>query len=172
MARETRKRKSETLTIRLDPKTRFILEFLSRLKGQSITTVVERAIVKAADDETLVDHDDNIYLGWKDLWDVSEGVRALKIAARPELFPTYEEEKRLAFCREHWPFFWVTSSLKEFQTQYVDVLWPRIDEYIQIHEEQKTTNFYAAGTAMKEALQIAKLDPPNWPPSIDDEIPF
>ncbi len=40
--------KAMALLLRLDPKTRFILELTARIKGQSITTVVERAIKETA----------------------------------------------------------------------------------------------------------------------------
>jgi len=180
MAREPKNRKSETLTIRLDPKSRFILEYLSRLKGQSITTVVERAIVAAASQEMVEDpefptHPDN----WQRFWDVSDGCRALRMAERPEFFPTYEEEKRLAFAREHWPFFWSKPDRKRFLNHYVDVLWPRIDEFVQMHEDQKANNYFAAGAAMQTALKDAKLKAPEWPmsekaylPDPNDDIPF
>lgn len=182
MAREPRAGKSETLTIRLDPKTRFILEFMSRLKGQTITTVVERAIVKAADQESVRNRE-GYPQTWQDFWDISEGVRALKMAEHSEFFPTYEEERRLAFCKDHWPFFWASPSRLKFLNHYVDVLWPRIDEFVQMHEDQKASDYFAAGKAMQHALQNARLKPPEWPqpkpspnqkPSkdLDDEIPF
>ncbi len=190
MARDTAKGgkpgKSETLTIRLDPKTRFILEYLSRLKGQTITTVVERAIVTAAEQETIHDYSHGGELGWRDFWNVSDGVRALTMAAERGFFPNYEEEKRLAFAKDHWPFFWHTKDRRLFLNHYVDVLWPRIDEFVQIHDDQKTSDWFAAGTAMQAALRGARLRPPAWPvdpekptpqkprPSIelDDDIPF
>src|SRR5690554_1708912 len=107
MARAQKAKKSESLTIRLDPKTRFILEYLSRLKGQSITTVVERAITSAADREPIqlpnpFDEDIPAEFGWQHFWHVSEGIRALRIAETRQFYPEYEEEKRLAFCKEHW----------------------------------------------------------------------
>lgn len=182
MAKEaTRGGKTETLTIRLDPKTRFILEYLSRLKGQNITTVVERAIVAAASQEMVndpkwPDQPD----GWQRFWDVSDGCRALRMAERAEFFPTYEEERRLAFAKAHWPFFFTSENATQFINYYIDVLWPRIDEYIQIHDDQKQTDYFAAGKAMQAALRAAKLAAPEWPiaqkqkPSrdLDNEIPF
>jgi len=188
MAKEAKRGgKTETLTIRLDPKTRFILEYLSRLKGQNITTVVERAIVTAASQETVFDpkfpgEPDS----WQRFWDVSEGCRALRMAERAEFFPTYEEERRLAFAKEHWPFFYTSQQKEMFLAYYVDVLWPRIDEFIQIHDDQKANDYFAAGKAMQAALRNAKLSAPEWPiqqkpkvpekpkPSrdLDDEIPF
>jgi hypothetical protein len=167
MAREPAKAKTETLTIRLDPKTRFILEFMSRLKGQTITTVVERAIVSAASELKIQAPDDyNHEIGWQDLWDVSEGVRALGIYAISDFFPTFEEERRLAFARTHWPFFFATKSKTIPLSHYIDILWPRIDEFIQFHEDNKAAggDWHAAGKAMQDALAKANLKVPDWPP--------
>ncbi|MBT1155757.1 hypothetical protein J1C56_09145 [Aminobacter anthyllidis] len=189
MARsQTKTTKSETLTIRLDLKTRFVLEYVSRLKGQSITTVVERAILTAASQETVPDLSSfgpNDALTWHDFWDVSEGVRALSLSSRTEFFPTYEEDRKLSFCKEHWPFFFANSKRRAFLNHYVDVLWPRIDEFIQMHEDQKSKDYFAAGHAMQKALSDAKLKAPEWPivekpeppkpnksRDLDDEIPF
>lgn len=186
MAKNTQKtNKTESLTIRLDPKTRFILEFVSKLKGQTITTVVERAIVNSASGETLRDFKNGGDLTWHDFWDISDGVRALQLAARSEFFPSFEEEKRLAFCKEHWPFFWSSKERKTFLNYYVDVLWPNIDAYVQIHDDTKATDYFAAGKAMRDALSAAKLKAPEWPrpaeplsvrahlsKTSDDDIPF
>lgn len=186
MAKEpNRGGKTESLTIRLDPKTRFVLEYLSRLKGQTITTVVERAIVSAASLETVADPSyPGLPDGWQQFWDVSDGCRALRMAERPEFFPTYEEDRRLAFAKEHWPFFWSTSERSRFLNHYVDILWPRIDEFVQIHEDNRSKNYFAAGQAMQDAIRDAKLRAPDWPhqrkppdalPADDDhpeEIPF
>jgi hypothetical protein len=176
MAKEaTRGGKTETLTIRLDPKTRFILEYLSRLKGQTITTVVERAIVGAASQEMVhdpryPDQPDS----WQRFWDVSDGCRALRMAERSDFFPTYEEERRLAFAKEHWPFFFQNEKRDSFINHFVEVLWPRIDEFLQLHDDEKANDYFAAGKAMQEALRKAKLQAPDWPISLNDtsEIPF
>ncbi|MCH4546858.1 hypothetical protein MK632_13845 [Rhizobium changzhiense] len=182
--------KTEMLNIRLDPKTRFILEYMSRLRGQTITTVVERAIIAAASGTPIVRESEyeRQEITWQDLWDVSEGVRALEISEVPELYPTYEEERRVAFVRTHWPFFFTGENKRRYLNHYVDVLWPRIDEFIQIHEDMKHQDYYAAGHAMADALKNAKLQPPKWPldqqpaatgksggnfsRDLDDDIPF
>lgn len=181
MARE--RTKTQSLALRLDPKTRFMLDFVSRVRGQPLTTVVERAITEAADKVTIGDFE----TGWRDIWSVSEGERALRMATYRELFPGFEEERRLAFCREHWPFFFHTEKCDRINSYYVDVLWPKIDEYVEMHDSEKQNDFYAAGKAMQDALKKAKLDAPEWPPAkkvtpksegggygrdLDDEIPF
>lgn len=169
--------KSETLTIRLDPKTRFMLEFVSRLRGQTITTVVERAIAEAANRATL--EPEYNYRGnpdeprtWRDFWSVSDGERALKIAAEPELHPTYEEEKRLAFAKAHWPFFYMNPATTQLRSAYVEILWPRIDEFIANHEETKHRDFFLTGKYMAEALVAAKIQPPEWPAGSKSGIKF
>jgi predicted HicB family RNase H-like nuclease len=49
----SRRARSETLSLRLDPKLRFAVEFIARLRGQTITTAVERAIKDAADSAVI-----------------------------------------------------------------------------------------------------------------------
>lgn len=181
--------KSETLTIRLDPKTRFMLEFVARLRGQTITTVVERAISDAANRATIevqeVDYSrDGVQtteLSWRDFWSVNDGERALKIARQPDLHPTYDEEKRLAFCRTHWPFFFTGGRDDAgMKTGYLEVLWPRIDEFVAMFDSTKSENYFAAGNAMLAALRKANVAAPDWPPKagnrssrdLDEEIPF
>lgn len=170
--------KSETLTIRLDPKTRFMLEFVSRLRGQTITTVVERAISSAADRATIGFGDDE--QSWRDFWSVYEGERALKIAAEPTLHPTYEEEKRLEFTRRFWPFFYHDRKGQIFRDEFVDILWPHIDYLISSHDEMKARDINAGPSLMADLLNDAKVDPPQWPPppqhnfgsDFPDELPF
>lgn len=173
--------KSESLTIRLDPKTRFMLEFVSRLRGQTITTVVERAISEAASRATIDDPDNyGEPLTWRDFWSVYEGERALKIADQPLLHPTYDEERRLAFTRRFWPFFYHDRKAKIVRDDFLDVLWPHIDYLIGAHDEMKQENINAGPEIMASLLEDAKLVAPRWPPAsefglsrnMDDDIPF
>lgn len=196
MATEPKRKsvKSETLTIRLDPKTRFMLEFVSRLRGQTITTVVERAISAAADQATIEGEFDSS--NWKDFWNVSDGIRALSIARAGALFPTYEEEKLLKFADEHSPFFMTTGFGKGSPRvpggPFIDLLWPKIHEYQRVFDETKSSDFWAAGKQMAADIRAAGVKPPVWPPEppaakaggmgggggrsssshLDDDIPF
>jgi len=186
MATERKKPgKSESLTIRLDPKTRFQLEFVSRIRGQTITTVIERSILEAADNARIRGGDFEQDLTWQSVWDVNEGIRALKIARHSELYPSYEEERRLNFTELHWPFFYTDNKKDVFFTTYIEVLWPRIDEFINIFEKTKLDDYFQAGKEMQACLKAAKIKPPEWPPTekssrsngsryndLDDDIPF
>ncbi|WP_266032828.1 hypothetical protein [Brucella intermedia] len=173
--------KSETLSIRMDPKTRFMLEFVARLRGQTITTVIERSISAAADSATVGEYQNE--RSWRDFWSVSDGERALKMAGEADLHPTWEEERRLAFTKRFWPFFYTSSKCEYFKNPYLEVLWPQIDEIIEHHETNVPTNANAGPDYMAQLLSTAKLKAPKWPPEQkkdfiigiggpDDEIPF
>lgn len=181
--------KSESLTIRMNPRTRFILEFVARMRGQTITTVVERALEAAGDQVKIARSEFEDDLTWKDFWDVSDGVRALKVAAEPELFPTYEEERRLAFTKQFREYFYKDANCKDLLKTYVEILWPRIDEFVEYYEETKTKEFFAVERMMRSAIESAKVKPPvsrsgvkdptRPPPTatnkeydLDDDIPF
>ncbi|MEN3930693.1 hypothetical protein WJT86_06395 [Microvirga sp. W0021] len=181
--------KGETLTIRLDTKNRFMLDFMARLKGQTITMVIERALADAAE-RTVIhkkspfsrnDYSEN----WKDYWDVNEGIRSLKIYQENELFPTYEEEKRLQFTKIHHVFFYKDNTFSIFIPHYIEILWPRIDEFIKLWDETKSKDYFEAGMEMLRAISEAGLRPPTWPPQttqsqetksrfndLDDDLPF
>lgn len=158
--------KTEVLSMRMDPKTRFMVEVLARLRGQSISTVVERAILEAADRSEIVQD-----RTWRDYWHVVEGVRALKIAAEQSLYPTYEEEYKLEFAKTHWPFFYYDSTRKSPRTAYIDVLWPKLEHFLDIWEKTHSSDYWAAGTAMRQALSDASVAPPDWPPKPPEKAP-
>ena len=181
--------KSESLTIRLNPRTRFVLEFVARMRGQTITTVVERALEAAGDQVKIFRDGFQDDLTWKDFWDVSDGVRALKVAGEPELFPTYEEERRLAFAKQFREYFFKDEGCTIPSKVYVEILWPRIDEFLNYYDDTKSKEFYAVEKLMRSVIQAAKVKPPvsrsgikepsRESPSaattkydLDDDIPF
>jgi len=162
MAAETkRSAKTEVLSMRMDPKTRFLVEILAKLRGQSISTVVERAIQEAADNANIGSSDDK--KTWRSFWHISEGVRALNMSSERNLYPTYEEECRLVFAKTHWPFFYTSTDYKLIKSWCVDILWPRIDYFLDMWETTKSSDYFATGKAMQEALRDAGLAAPDWP---------
>lgn len=184
--------KTQTLSLRLDPKTRFILEFMSRVRGQSITTIVERAIKDAADKTGIGPTQD--FRGneieqilWSDFWDPDEGVRNLKLIANTNYPTIYSEDEIRRFTIDHWEFFYTSSSADTPLRHSVSVLWPKIQSYITMSRETKSEDYWAAGKKMVEDLARAKLKAPIWPRlnkppepkkptsfarDLDDEVPF
>jgi hypothetical protein len=180
--------KTQTLSLRLDPKTRFVLEFMSKLKRQSITTVVEEAIRQAGARLEVEPANENPRT-WRDFWDVSEGVRAMLMLADPEIPSNYDDDELRDFLTGHIEFFSETNELRNPDKINVSVLWPDIEEYLEAWRANRRTNPFAAGAMMVEALRDAEVEPPQWPrksknpPSpkssssrmhaeLDDEIPF
>ena len=189
--------KTLTLSLRLDPKTKFILDFVARIKGQSITTVVERALKETADglgigpkwdDRGNETHQPT----WSDFWDASEGVRTLRLVNHPGYPTTFDEDELKAFTLAHWQFFYLDQRGQEPKRGFTEILWPRIDHYLEIWREKKSSDYWAAGEAMKADLAAARVATPDWPPQttakpapaapppaapapasdLDDEIPF
>jgi hypothetical protein len=153
--------KTEVLSMRMDPKTRFMVDILAKYRGQSISTVVERAILEAADNATI--HSNGKEKTWRDFWHVSEGVRALNIAAEQSLYPTFEDEYRLSFTRTHWPFFYYTASCALPRPAYVEILWPRMEEFLDTWEKTQSKDWFATGKLMRQAITDAGVAAPEWP---------
>jgi hypothetical protein len=103
------------------------------------------------------------------------------------LFSTFEDEYKVAFVKTHWPFFYSSARREIYKEWSIDVIWPRIDEFIDLWTRTKSTDYFAAGKAMQDAIRNAGLKPPDWPANVieaptaakrkptsdlDDEIPF
>jgi hypothetical protein len=184
-AKKDRGAKTETLSLRLDPKTKFILEFVGRVNGQSMTTIVERAI-RASCGEVQI-REGNSDLNWESFWDPDDGVRTLKLLACTNFPSTYDEDDLKRFTEMHRVFFYVYDGdfdAPSLNRAYLAVLWPKIDEYRRIWLEQRERDYWAAGNVMAADLLSAKMKPPAWPPpprdpppkskrgEMEDEIPF
>ena len=165
---QKRAAKTEVLSMRMDPKTRFVIDVIAKVRGQSISTVVERAIQEAADRLTIGNSDERGPI-WRDYWDVIDGVRALKVSRDQRLFPTFEEEYRLEFTKKHWPFFYQTSRCEIYRDGLIEILWPKIDEFLEIWDKTKANDYFAAGKAMRKAINDAGVVPPDWPPKKVDK---
>ncbi|MFS8368240.1 hypothetical protein ACJRO0_12195 [Acetobacter oryzifermentans] len=165
-----RPQKSESLTIRLDPKMRFALEFVARLRGQTITKVIERAVLSDADNAYVVDENHNPVGNWTKYWDVNDGVRAINIASDPKIHPTFEEEEILDFVKIHWNFFSFDRELLFLKRDNLEILWPQIESLIDDWRENKVTNRKYCAKRMREMLTNAGLDEKSWAASsMDDE---
>lgn len=182
-AKKERGTKTETLSLRLDPKTKFILEFASWINGQTITTIVERAIRASCDEVQINDGAENDFAeirNWTDFWDPDEGIRTLKLLASRNYPSTYYEDELKSFTEAHKAFFYTGERIPN--SPLVQVLWPKIEDYRRIWLEQRDKDYWAAGNAMVADLISAKVNPPSWPPSppslplrrvgVEDEIPF
>lgn len=174
--------KTQTISLRLDQKTKFILDFMARVRGQNITTIIERAIKEAADRTGVGERDQK---DWKNYWHPDEGVRTLKVICDSDIYTSFSEDEILEFTKVHWKFFYGDDMRSSIRDAYVQVLWPRIEEYVDIWNSTRSQDYWAAGKEMAKDLLSAKVQPPDWPPQapaksggpprksgLDDDIPF
>jgi hypothetical protein len=177
MLKKERGTKTQTLSLRLDPKTKFTLEFVARIKGQTLTTTVERAIRDSCDQVQIGNEFDGPF-NWKSFWDPEEGVRILRLLASEDYPSTYDEDELREFTKTHWDFFYLSEKAKAPHRAFVEILWAKIEEYRRIWRERRDTDYWAAGKAMAADLSSAKVVPPTWPRQgqkrgdLDEEIPF
>lgn len=165
MAVERKKKKipkTESLTIRLDPKMRFALEFVARIRGQTITKVIERAIVDRADNEKISkasEADWNVpSLTWKDYWDVNEGIRAINLARDDDTHPNFDEEEMWDFVKVHADYFFHDpANLRSPRREVFDVLWPIMTQLLDVWADTKATDRWQVNTIMDEALVKAGI---------------
>ncbi len=159
-----RGRRTETLSLRLDPKDKFALDYIVRITGMPITTVVERAIQHFAKN-SLGDAPD-----WKEFWDISEGKRTIEMLSHKEVRATYEEDELVEFVDRYFDLFHYSYDPYEVELSEivlhkdrVDVLWPKIHEYVEQWRETKDSNPGAVERVMAEALFAAGVDlPRKW----------
>ncbi len=180
--------KTESLSLRIDPKTKFVLEFMVRVKGFRITDLIEQAI-KSYAEQTIVgaDYNGNGGKNWLNYWHPEEGVRLINLIFDKDIITSFEEDELAAFIEQHWEFFFTTQSAnRKPMTVFIQVLWPKINEYVDHWRENKATNRWATGTLMLQAIKAANMAGPKWPRTsepppkpvapavkdLDDEIPF
>jgi hypothetical protein len=180
--------KTESLSLRIDPKTKFVLEFLVRVTGIRITDLIERAIRAYADGITI--GNSGTSKTWEDYWHTEEGVRMLNVISDKAVWRTFEEEELASFVDQHHEFFFLSRFDRTPRILSIRVLWPKIDEYLEHWRQNKAHDLWATGTLMKAALEKTQIQAPEWPrraktptssakpvtpakrDDLDDEIPF
>jgi hypothetical protein len=135
--------------------------------AQPIAPARRRAATVAEHDRTPISDIDergnHHEKSWRDYWHISDGIRWLMIASDPNLYSTFDEEYKVAFAKTHWPFFYNSSHKDSYKEWSIDVIWPRIDEFVDIWTRTESSDYFAAGRAMQEAIRQAGLRPPEWP---------
>jgi hypothetical protein len=110
-------------------------------------------------------------------------VRTLNLLSDSRYPSTFEEDELRDFTLAHTEFFY-TGDDRPYGP-YVDILWPLIDQFLSTWRMTKTSDYWASGRAITDALDNASLSAPEWPPrkrakqkrgsleqEREDEIPF
>lgn len=171
--------RSETVTVRLDPKLRYLAELAARLHRRTLSSYIEWSIKEALDSEVLRQSGDwTLSIGdeAENLWDVDEADRFARLALRYPHLLSHEEQVRWKLIREN-GYLWKGSYAgrqKEW-TWTVDedsFIYPRLREYWAAFCRAADTG------EGKDQLPTWKKTEPVLPKAsggfddIDDEIPF
>lgn len=104
--------RSETVTVRLDPKLRYLAELASRKQRRTLSSYIEWAIEESLRYVSLDpqgESESTVAIKAVDLWDVDEADRFIKLAIiYPELL-THEEQLLWKVVKEE-EIFWETNS--------------------------------------------------------------
>jgi hypothetical protein len=96
--------RSETLAIRLDPRTRYMLELASRIQHRTLSSVVEWMINNSLKD-IPIDEKQSLASVQSDLWDIDESDRLLKLVFSNYSLLSFDEQKIWKVIREY-GYFW------------------------------------------------------------------
>lgn len=169
--------RSETVTVRLDPKLRYLAELAARLHRRTLSSYIEWAIKASLDSEPLrpagytAERADGITIGSEaeSLWDVDDADRFAKLALRYPHLLTHEEQVRWKLIREN-GYLWKGS----FAGRPKEWTWSvNKDSFIypRLREHWATFCAVAEGTIGQDRLPTwAKTDPAGDDDT--DDIPF
>lgn len=187
MRESKRGAKTESLSLRIDPKTKFVLDFMVRVRGLRITDLIEQAIKDYAEKTTIGGTwQSEEGKSWLHYWHPEEGVRTIKLIMDSDVKTSFEEDEIVDFVNQHHEFF-LTGHAQHRQptTVFIQVIWPNIYDYLEHWRENKATDRWSTGMRMLQAIKAAGMKGPEWPrmskaavpatfqrEELDDEIPF
>ena len=170
--------RSETVTVRLDPKLRYLAELASRKQRRTVSSFIEWAIEDSLSRVIIYENSNcskSIADEASDLWDVDEADRFVNLAFSHSDLMTHDEQVQWKLIREYghlWRGKYNSDNEWSWGTQRGSLIIERLREKWELLKE------VVAGDVSKDAL-------PNWsnkrnnsedsyeePPFSDDDIPF
>ena len=116
--------RSEVVTIRLDPKMRYLAELAARKQRRTVSSFIEWAIERSLK-EVVLTEDFSIADKAHDLWDVDECDRFVKLALQDENLLNYREQVLWKYLQ--------TEQVVEIFKQHRNIDWNRLrDQWPQL----------------------------------------
>lgn len=151
-------RAGKRISVATDEKTKFALSFSCAVSGFSQKRFVENALSEKMKSTKLPDG-----TNWLDYWDPDPGVRNVKLLYAHDEYPkSAEDDATRLFINAHRDFFFDGDELRR---DYIAVLWPRLDEFLDAWRKGRAVNAVAAHLLMLKATQDAGLPPLRADPS-------
>ena len=147
-------RKTETLTLRLDPKIKMMIELISRIRRQSITGVVEAAIEEIAfdldspyfDDGEM--HNHSLAVVFSEVWSSDESERFINMCYRFPTLLTYEEQRIwetikssdvfLVNATTNMPTYWQIEGVGALDRSMIRRFWDLLLEHVEENRDSRT----------------------------------
>lgn len=159
-------KKTEALSIRIEPRMRYGLEILSRLQRRAVTGVVEWSIAQAFQNEIARDLQGNdvaFETALNRLWSPNEPERLLALRFYYPSLLTYEEE-RLVKVLTTTEVLWSAKepSYRSFEWDIVLPVWEKLKPILQQASERSVITGLSDSELAKSGLVItgSKLDIP------------
>jgi hypothetical protein len=173
------KRRSEVVTVRLDPRLKYLGEIAARKQRRTLSGYIEWAVEKSLDLVILKEDDgsgNSINVSdaqrFHNLWDVDESERLIKLAFNfPELL-TYEEQLIWRLIRDNgyvWQGHFSKSDNRwEWSVDEDRLIWERLKENWEIFKN------VAANELPREKLPswVTAKSETSGQFALDDDIPF
>lgn len=147
-------RKTETLTLRLDPKVKLMIELISRIRRQSITGVVEAAIEEIAFDldAPVVSAGEpwpmSLLSAVSEIWSTDESERFIHLCTHLPSLITYEEQRIWETIKASKVFltdgieenaqFWDVPGVGYIDKHSVRIWWPDLLAHVEENKESRT----------------------------------
>jgi len=119
MKAEPKKKTSETLNMRIDPKLKYLAELAARDTQRTLSGFIEWAIRRALTPAAMQEDEPNVSeqprpLWMEGMWDVDEADRTFLLASRPDLM-TIEQQRFFKFFMLHMEHTNKKATLKAFR---------------------------------------------------------
>jgi hypothetical protein len=147
-------RKTETLTLRLDPKVKLMIELISRIRRQSITGVVEAAIEEIAFDLDAPfvsggePHPMSLSSAVSEIWSTDESERFVFLCHYLPSLITYEEQRLWETIRASKFFmipgtddmaqYWELPGVGRIDRQNLRHFWQDLLNHVEDNKESRT----------------------------------
>lgn len=167
--------RSETVTVRLDPKLRYLAELAARKQRRTLSSFIEWAIEQSLKDvyiqTTCKDEGSNLHEVSDSLWDVSPAERLVKLARKCPEFLNYKEQ-RIWKLVDDWGALWDVDEKNRrcFRFDLLNNLWDEFEQYgreeIAIEQLGKEVLDFCQRSGRPSNTAVI-CSPPRY---IDDEI--
>ncbi len=123
--------RSEVVTVRLDPKLRYLAELAARKQRRTLSSFIEWAIEQSLADVRLTETSTVADEGPK-LWDVDECDRFIKLALHDESLLNYREQLLWKRIKEHGGAAILSGNEREIDWKRLRIIWTELAAVAQL----------------------------------------